>query len=220
MSEARGTDCTITIWGTVASTFDFSHESHGERFYLLYVDCERLSGAVDTIPVLISDKIVDVDNDKQGETVFIAGDIRTHNIRSDSGVRLSVFVFAAEIEYVGDVGTDEQSCYIKGYVCRDVKRRLTSGGREIGEVMIAVNRPFGKSEYIPCICWGRNAKYAERFNPGDLVELEGRFQSREYIKRTSDGNLVERVAYEVSAKTVRIVKKGGKLDERRSEENV
>lgn len=195
----------ITIWGTVDSTFNFSHESFGEKFYIFHVKCNRLSGAADVLPIMVSDRTVDVSEDRRGESVYIAGDIRTRNMLADDRSHLIVFVFASEIEFMRDVSVDNQSCYIKGCICRPTVYRVTPNGREIGEMLVAVNRAYGKSDYIPCICWGRTARYIDHLEPGNAIEFDGRLQSRNYIKRSPDGGAVERTAYEVSIKTLKLI---------------
>lgn len=190
----------VIINGRIASEFKESHESFGEKFYLFDLDAERLSGTVDRIPILISEKIVDVSRNMVGKKVSIDGQFRTFNRPIDEETnKLEIHVFAREF-YVCDenLTRDINSIALDGYVCKKPNYRKTPLGREIADFLLAVNRPYGKSDYIPCICWGRNARYATSLEVGDRIEVIGRIQSREYFKKISETERECRMAYEVS----------------------
>lgn len=189
----------VTITGRIASELLFNHETFGERFFMAYVSIERTSGVEDIIPVVVSERLVDVSQSILGEIVEIYGQYRSYNVRKDTGNHLVLYVFAMEIEILGaDIDSPNNTIFLDGYFCKPTVYRKTPLGREIADLLIAVNRPYGKSDYIPCICWGRNARYASGFEIGEHVQILGRIQSRDYVKKISEAETETRTAYEVS----------------------
>ena len=198
----------VTISGEIASGFNFSHEIFGEKFYIVNLKIQRASGTDDIVPVTVSDRLIDVSDDYTGLFVSVTGQFRSYNKKDGERRKLLLSVFAREFEFAGD---DEQFSYcneifIDGFICKDPVFRETPNGREIADLLIAVNRPYGKSDYIPCICWGRNAHYAGKLKTGQRCCITGRIQSRQYLKRIDDNNSEERTAYEVSALRLEVLK--------------
>ena len=190
----------VTIMGKVATEFSFSHEVFGEGFYMVEVEVKRLSNSEDRIPLMISERLIDVTQDYTGEYIMVHGQFRSYNRHEEQKNRLVLSVFVREISFMEEEpdGTKTNSIWLDGYICKEPIYRKTPLGREIADLLLAVNRPYGKSDYIPCICWGRNARFASGFEVGEHVQLLGRIQSREYVKRISDTETEKRVAYEVS----------------------
>ena len=190
----------VTIMGKVATEFSFSHEVFGEGFYMVEVEVKRLSNSEDRIPLMISERLIDVTQDYTGEYIMVHGQFRSYNRHEEQKNRLVLSVFVREISFMEEEpdGTKTNSIWLDGYICKEPIYRKTPLGREIADLLLAVNRPYGKSDYIPCICWGRNARYASGFEVGEHVQLLGRIQSREYVKRISDTETEKRDAYEVS----------------------
>ena len=190
----------VSIMGKIASQFTFSHQVFGEGFYMLDVLVKRLSHSADRSPGMVSVRLVDVTEDYEGEYIQVTGQFRSYNRHEEKKNRLVLSVFAREISFVEDEDDSVKSnqIFLDGYICKPPVYRKTPLGREIADLLIAVNRPYGKSDYIPCICWGRNARYASAFQVGGHVLIWGRIQSREYMKRLSDTESEKRTAYEVS----------------------
>ncbi len=189
----------VIIAGTVASVPEFSHEVYEEMFYTFMLDTPRLSEAHDTVKVTISEKFLMGNGLHLGDNVLIHGQFRSYNNFTNVGNRLVLTVFVKSIEDFGDRDeTSMNSIYLNGYICKKPVYRTTPFGREIADILLAVNRSYNKSDYIPCIAWGRNAKFAERLNVGDNVVVKGRIQSREYQKRISETEVESKTAFEVS----------------------
>ena len=190
----------VTIMGEIASGFTFSHEVFGEGFYMVDVLVKRLSNSDDRIPLMISERLIDVTQDYEGEYIMVSGQFRSYNRHEEQKNRLVLSVFVREVEFVEEEmdGAKTNSILLDGYICKAPVYRKTPLGREIADLLLAVNRPYGKSDYIPCICWGRNARYASGFEVGAHVQVLGRIQSREYIKKLTETETEKRVAYEVS----------------------
>lgn len=190
----------VSIAGEVISEFTFSHDVFGEGFFVLEVVVSRLSNSYDMIPVMVSERLIDVKQDFKGKFVEVLGQFRSYNRHEESKNKLVLSVFAREIKIVDELSENAKPnhIFLDGYVCKPPIYRKTPLGREIADVLLAVNRPYGKSDYIPCICWGRNARFAESFTVGGHVQIWGRIQSREYQKKVSDLDFEKRVAYEVS----------------------
>lgn len=200
-----------TLSGEIVSNFEFSHECYGEGFYAAMLASERLSGQKDIIPIMVSERIVDVEVEWIGVNVDISGQFRSYNKCEDGRRHLELSVFVREFEEIefeheepGN-GHDENLISLDGYICKEPKYRETPLGREIADILFAVNRPYGKSDYIPCVAWGRNAVYASGLEVGTRLRIEGRIQSREYQKRISDGEYETRTAYEVSIGKLTVV---------------
>ena len=190
----------VAIMGKIASQFTFSHQVFGEGFYLTDVVVKRLSESEDRIPVMVSERLVDVTQDYEGEYIQVFGQFRSYNRHEEKKNRLVLSVFAREISFVDEVDESMKSnqIFLDGYICKPPVYRKTPLGREIADLLIAVNRPYGKSDYIPCICWGRNARFASGFEVGGHTQIWGRIQSREYVKKIDEEESERRVAYEVS----------------------
>lgn len=191
----------VTIAGEVVSEFTFSHEVYGEQFYIVNIAVCRLSNSYDVIPVMVSERLIDVTSDYRGCVLQVSGQFRSYNRHEENRNRLVLSVFAREAVLASQEDEDEQNpnhIFLDGYVCKHPVYRKTPLGREIADVLLAVNRPYGKSDYIPCICWGRNARFADKFEVGSHIQIWGRIQSREYQKKIAEDQYEKRVAYEVS----------------------
>lgn len=197
----------VSITGEIVSKFEFSHEVFGEGFYIVNVSVSRLSESADIIPIMVSERLVDVRRDYRGCMVEASGQFRSFNRHENNKNKLLLSIFAREIEFTDNAGeyAKTNQIYLDGYVCKPPVYRKTPLGREISDLLIAVNRPYGKSDYIPCITWGRNARYSSRFEVGCHIRVWGRIQSREYTKRTENGESVQKVAYEVSVSKIEFV---------------
>lgn len=197
----------VTISGEIISEFRYNHEVFGEKFYLVDVRVQRLSGSYDVIPVMVSDRLVDVSYDCRGMLICISGQFRSYNHHDENKNRLILTVFVRDMEFLEELeaGPKANQIYLEGYICKEPVYRKTPLGREIADVLLAVNRPYGKSDYIPCICWGRNARFAGNFQVGQRCAVWGRVQSREYIKKISDEQVENRVAYEVSVSKLEVL---------------
>ena len=183
------------LLGSVSEMPQFSHESRGERFYQFSLDVNRLSGAVDTIHIIARDKLLDDLMIGGGSKLRVEGELRSFNNKSGVGPKLIITVFARELCFTD--GADENVIELTGTLCKAPNYRVTPMGREICDLMLAVNRRYGRSDYLPCIAWGASAREAAGWQVGDCVRLTGRIQSRKYVK-CIDGETVEKVAYEVS----------------------
>lgn len=197
----------VTIMGEVASEFVFSHEVFGEGFYMVDVLVRRLSNSDDRIPLMISERLIDVTQDYRGEYIMVSGQFRSYNRHDEQKNRLVLSVFVREVSFVEEEldGAKTNNILLDGYICKAPIYRKTPLGREIADLLLAVNRPYGKSDYIPCICWGRNARYASTFEVGEHVQILGRIQSREYIKKLTETETEKRTAYEVSVSKLECV---------------
>ncbi len=190
------------IEGTITKEPQFNHEAYGEKFYMIHVSVQRLSPVFDEIPVLIPERGTNMEVLIKGTAVLVEGQFRSYNKHEENKSRLIMYLFAEEIiEY--PFGTDKNSVILEGYICKPTTYRITPLEREIADVLIAVNRDYGKSDYIPCIVWGRNARYANKLEVGMKVHIEGRIQSRTYNKKLEDGSSIEKTAYEVSVSAIR-----------------
>lgn len=190
----------VSIMGKIATGFTFSHQVFGEGFYVMDLIVKRLSDSEDRIPVMVSERLVDVTQDYVGEYIEISGQFRSYNRHEEKHNRLVLSVFAREVRFIGseEDALPTNQIFMDGYICKPPVYRKTPLEREIADVLLAVNRPYGKSDYIPCICWGRNARYASAFTVGGHVLIWGRIQSREYVKKLGENQTERRTAYEVS----------------------
>lgn len=197
----------VYITGEIVSDFQYSHQIYGEKFYLFNVSSKRTSGYADVIPVLISERLIDVKQSYIGKYIGLTGQYRSYNTHEENGRKLILIVFVQENEFLDAVVTGECCNQIEliGYICKETSYRKTPSGREIADVLIAVNRQYGKSDYIPCICWGRSARYAGELEVGSKIKITGRIQSREYVKKIGDDKTEKRVAYEVSAYRIDLI---------------
>ena len=198
----------VTLAGTIASEFRFNHELYGEKFYLVDLAVERSSGAVDLLPLRISERMIDVTDDLTGVDVEVIGEYRSHDIQDENGkYRLVLSVFVKEMYSIESAKSksENNSISLIGVICKEPTYRETPRGREISDFLIAINRPYGKSDYLPCIVWGRNARFVSQLKVGTKVELYGRIQSRTYYKKLEDGTYEVRTAYEVSVNRVNVL---------------
>lgn len=190
----------VSIIGKIVSGFTFSHEVFGEGFYMVDVAVKRLSGQADIIPLMVSERLIDVHEDYIGCTIEALGQFRSYNRHEGVRNRLMLSIFVREIHFMDEFTdyTKTNQIFLDGYICKAPIYRKTPLGREIADILLAVNRPYGKSDYIPCISWGRNARYASSLSVGTKVKIWGRIQSREYTKAISETECEERIACEVS----------------------
>lgn len=188
----------IYLEGKVSSKLEFSHEMYGEGFYTFDLDVMRLSDSVDTLNITVSERLL---NDVQldvGVEVIVEGQLRSYNKFIDGSNKLILTVFARNIEPCTERSKNPNEIYLDGYICKEPVYRTTPFGREIADVLLAVNRAYNKSDYIPTIAWGRNSRFCQTLGVGDNIKVWGRLQSREYQKKISDNEVVKKVAYEVS----------------------
>lgn len=197
----------VTVMGEVVSRFTYSHEVFGEGFYMIDVRVPRLSDSFDTIPVMISERLLDVTENYTGMLICVNGQFRSYNRHEERKNRLVLSVFAREVEFVDclEESSKTNQIYLDGYICKEPIYRKTPLGREIADLLLAVNRPYGKSDYIPCICWGRNARFADHFRVGERCAIWGRIQSREYMKKVDEEHVEKRVAFEVSVSKLELI---------------
>ncbi len=208
----------VTLIGKVASDKRLSHETFGEKFYLFDLEVMRLSDIADIIPITVSERLLTDFDLSIGNQIIVDGQFRSYNNYENEKNRLVLTVFAKDIQEYDKVKEQEESTeqedeenegtekkgevtneiVLIGYICKKPIYRQTPFGREIADILLAVNRAYNKSDYIPCIAWGRNAKYCESFAVGEKIKVYGRIQSREYEKKSTDGNVEKKVAYEVS----------------------
>ena len=191
----------ITLRGSLQALPEFSHENHGKRFYRFILEVPRLSGAVDRLPVLVEEGVLETLDLSGGENLCVQGQIRSHNIREEGKRHLMIYVFATSL--FSEDGEWINDCLIEGILCREPTFRRTPLGREICDMMLAVPRVFRRADYLPCILWGRTAQEGAQCHTRDRIRIRGRLQSRIYTKMTETGP-EERVAYEVSALSAEI----------------
>ena len=204
----------LTLVGKVTGEKKFSHEIYGERFYIFNLSIPRLSGNSDIIPITVSERLIKEDTLQEGNKLLIKGQFRSYNSYENEKNRLILTVFAKDIMEVEeneeendivrkDIVTNE--VVLVGYICKKPIYRQTPFGREIADLLLAVNRAYNKSDYIPCIAWGRNARFCQNLEVGTQVKVVGRVQSRTYEKKHEDGSVETRVAYEVSIGSLEVV---------------
>ena len=200
MSEKVMENNRVTVIGTIVSDFTFSHAVFGEGFYLVDLSVSRLSEQADVIPLMVSERLMDVTRDYRGCTIEADGQFRSYNRHEGVKNRLVLSVFVREVQFLEEFTdyTKTNQIFLDGYICKEPIYRKTPLGREIADLLVAVNRPYGKSDYIPCIAWGRNARFASGFSVGTRIQIWGRVQSREYTKKLSETECEKRTAYEVS----------------------
>ena len=192
----------ITVRGSLQQLPVFSHENHGKKFYRFTLDVPRLSGTVDSLPVVAVEQTLNEIDLSGGEMLTITGQIRSHNVRSDGIRHLLIFIFANSISAEG--GDPINEVVLTGPICKEPIFRRTPLGREICDVMLAVPRAFKRADYLPCILWGRTAQDISACHVRDTISIQGRMQSRAYTKLTEDGPQ-ERIAYEISALSAEIL---------------
>ena len=197
----------VSLYGRIISKLEIEYELFGEKFLNTKLAVLRQSGYVDYIPVIISERICKPGIDYVGKTVLINGQFRSFNKTEGGRRRLILYVFTKECKLTDEIEGHEKNnhIFLDGHICKEPVYRETPLGREITDLLIAVNRSYGKSDYIPCICWGRNAKFADSLETGTHLEVQGRIQSREYFKQLSDGYSERRTAYEVSISKMEVI---------------
>lgn len=197
----------VTLMGEIVSEFTYSHEIYGEGFYMVDMEVFRLSDSADIIPLMISERLLDTTKSYAGCKIAVLGQFRSYNRHEERKNKLVLSEFAREIEFIDEVAENGKTnqIFLDGYICKEPIYRKTPLGREIADLLLAVNRPYGKSDYIPCICWGRNARYASGFEVGSRCMVWGRIQSREYMKKISEEEAEKRIAYEVSVSKLELV---------------
>ena len=190
----------VSIMGKIDTGFTFSHQVFGEGFYTMELLVRRLSDSEDRIPVMVSERLLDITQDYTGQYIEIHGQFRSYNRHEEKHNRLVLSVFAREVNFVEeqDESLPVNQIFLDGFICKPPVYRKTPLGREIADMLLAVNRPYSKSDYIPCICCSRSARYSSAFTVGGHVLLWGRIQSREYMKRIGENQSERRTAYEVS----------------------
>lgn len=195
----------INLTGRVLSGPVYNHKTYGEAFYMVVIGVLRKSGYEDKLRLIISERLLGGKSPQVGEIINVIGQIRTYN-RDDNGRnKLEIVMFVREVGYVAEEFEYINSVYIEGFICKEPVRRKTPMGRELCDLMIAVNRLYNKSDYVPAIAWGRNAFFAETLEVGDKVFVEGRIQSRDYRKYIEESGLITKTAYEVSITGIEVV---------------
>ena len=205
----------LTLLGKITNEKRFSHEIYGEKFYIFDLSVPRLSGSADIIPITISERLFKEDELVVDKKVKIDGQFRSYNSYENEKNRLVLTVFAKDIEFlenqdeeiVASKDLTSNEVILVGYICKPPIYRQTPFGREISDILLAVNRAYNKSDYIPCITWGRNARFCSKMAVGTEIRITGRVQSRNYEKKHEDGSVEQRVAYEVSVANLELVNK-------------
>lgn len=204
----------IYLEGKVSSSLEFSHEMYGEGFYNFSVEVSRLSDAKDLLSVTVSERLICNMNLKEGDQIIVEGQLRSYNKFIDGSNRLILTVFARNIEPCAEKSKNPNQIYLDGFICKKPVYRTTPFGREIADMLLAVNRAYNKSDYIPTIAWGRNSRFCENLNVGDNIKVWGRLQSREYEKKISENEVIKKIAYEVSiSKMERVSKENEQTEE-------
>ena len=201
----------VYIYGEIVSEATFSHEVYGEGFYEFYVKVMRLSGQADILPVTVSERLIRGNDLKVGSMLSAAGQFRSYNKLEGGRSRLMLTVFVRELVPAGE-GKNPNGIVLSGYICKPPIYRTTPFNREIADLLLAVNRAYNKSDYIPAITWGRNARFVQNLKVGDRVALSGRIQSREYTKRLTETEAVTMTAYEVSISKLAAFDEGENFD--------
>ncbi len=187
----------VYVRGEIVSTARYSHEIYGEGFYEMDVMIKRLSGQADVLPITVSERLIQEKDLQVGKTISAIGQFRSYNKLVDNKSKLMLTVFARDI-VENEENKNPNSITLAGYVCKEPVYRTTPFNREIADVLLAVNRAYNKSDYIPCIAWGRNARFVKNLQVGDFLTINGRIQSREYQKKFSEDDVRTMTAYEVS----------------------
>ncbi|BDR73518.1 single-stranded DNA-binding protein [Clostridium tetani] len=188
----------IYLEGSICSELEFSHEMYGEGFYTFSLEVSRLSEAKDILYVTVSERLIINMDLKVGSEVVIEGQLRSYNKFINGVNRLILTVFARNIDFCIEKSKNPNQIFLNGFICKEPIYRTTPFGREIADVLLAVNRAYNKSDYIPTIAWGRNSRFCKGLKVGDNIRVWGRLQSREYQKRISEDEVIKKIAYEVS----------------------
>lgn len=219
----------LVLVGKVTSDKKFSHEIYGEKFYIFDLEVPRLSGNADIIPITISERLLEKEDLEIDKKIIVEGQFRSYNSYQNERNKLVLTVFAKDVKFIENQDEEIQASKdfvsnevtLNGYICKKPIYRQTPFGREIADILLAVNRAYSKSDYIPCIAWGRTARFCENMEVGTEVKLVGRVQSRQYEKKHEDGTVENKVAYEVSVGSLEVVnqKDDGEAEEAPVEEN-
>ena len=217
----------IIFVGKVTSDKKFSHEIYGEKFYIFNLSVPRLSGNADIIPITISERLLELEDLEMNKKIIVEGQFRSYNSYENDRNRLVLTVFAKEVKFVEnqeeeiEVSKDfiSNEVILNGFICKKPIYRQTPFGREISDILLAVNRAYNKSDYIPCIAWGRNARFCENIPVGTEVKIIGRVQSRTYEKKYDDGRVENKVAYEVSVASLEVVNQNDNEEVTEQQEN-
>lgn len=218
----------LTLVGKVTGEKKFSHEIYGERFYVFNLEIARLSGNADIIPITVSERLATDEMLVQGKSLLVKGQFRSYNSYDNEKNRLILTVFAKDVVELEENNEEEENEMTKkdmvtnevvlvGYICKKPIYRQTPFGREIADILLAVNRAYNKSDYIPTIAWGRNARFCQNLEVGTKVKLIGRVQSRMYEKKYEDGTVENRVAYEVSIGSLEVVEENDTVETKEDE---
>lgn len=213
MSEILSDNNVVEVMGKIVSEVTFSHEVYGEGFYSFTIEAARLSDNADLLPVTISERLIDKELLTIGTVVDIKGQLRSYNNYNNKKNKLVLTIFVRQIEIIQEqVEINPNQIFLNGYICKPPIYRVTPFGREIADILVAVNRAYNKSDYIPCIAWGRNAKFAGNLKVGENIKLWGRIQSRKYQKKNGE-DVEEKIAYEVSISKLDITENKQKDDD-------
>ncbi len=188
----------IYLEGTVASELEYSHEMYGEKFYTFDLEVMRLSDSKDMLNITVSERLITEIGLEIGKDILVEGQLRSYNKFVNGSNKLILTVFARNIEDCLERSKNPNEIFLDGFICKDPVYRTTPFGREIADVLLAVNRAYNKSDYIPTIAWGRNSRFCKTLEVGDNIRIWGRLQSREYQKKVSDTEVIKKIAYEVS----------------------
>ena len=221
----------LTLVGKVTGEKKFSHEIYGESFYIFNLEIPRLSGNSDIIPITISERLIKEDTLQAGKKLLVKGQFRSYNSYENEKNRLILTVFAKDVAELEENSEEEENEMVKkdiitnevvlvGFICKKPIYRQTPFGREISDILLAVNRAYNKSDYIPCIAWGRNARFCQNLEVGTQVKVVGRVQSRMYEKKHEDGTVENRVAYEVTVGSLEIIEEEDTPKETENQEAV
>ena len=203
MIDVKDDTNVVYLRGELDENMEFSHEIFGEKFFNAKIKINRLSESYDILPLTVSERLLQDIDIKSNNKVNVIGQLRSYNKNIDNRNRLVLTVFVREIKQVEDENKDPNSIFLDGYICKEPIYRKTPLGREITDLLVAINRPYNKSDYIPSIVWGRNAKFAKTLKVGDRIQMWGRVQSREYEKKVENGESIKKVAYEVSISKIK-----------------
>lgn len=209
----------LVLVGKITSEKSFSHEVYGENFYNFNMEVPRLSDITDIIPVTVSERLLIDMPIEVGKEIIVEGQFRSYNTYEENRSRLVLTVFAKEIVERVVTGPEDEKITVSnevtltGFLCKQAVYRKTPFGREIADILLAVNRAYNKSDYIPCIAWGRNARFCNNLPVGSAIKIVGRIQSRNYIKTLEDGTQLHKTAYEVSIGSMQLVKEDGQTEE-------
>lgn len=199
----------VVVAGKVVSDCELNHELYGEKFYEFLVEIPRLSDSSDILPIIVSERLIDKEKLIVGKFVNVEGQFRSYsNKNSLNGHKLKLVIFARDIYVIDNDETKNQNLIcLDGFICKEPIFRTTLSGREICDIILAVNRSYNKSDYIPIITWGRNARYSQHLKVGNHIKILGRIQSRNYEKKLEDGNIEIKTAYEISVSKIENISK-------------